>query len=184
MLINRFLFVVAILWGTSISASENLSKAIKDIDANVIFMRHALAPGFGDPENFNINDCSTQRNLSSVGIYQSKVIGQAILSEGIKFDEILSSQWCRCKDTAINLELGNWTEFRGLNSFFEGHANRIETLKLLNEKLDSIKDKKLVLMITHQVVISSVTGKFVDSGGIILYNSRTGKSKHYLIKSL
>ena len=143
MLIHRFLFVITIFWGASIGASEKLGEAIKDIDANVVFMRHALAPGFGDPDNFNINDCSTQRNLSSVGINQSKVIGQAILSEGIKFDEILSSQWCRCKDTAINLELGNWTEFRGLNSFFEGHANRIETLSFLTKNWIPSKIKSL-----------------------------------------
>ena len=38
------------------------------------FIRHAIAPGNGDPENFNILDCSTQ-NLSEEGIKQSKKIG-------------------------------------------------------------------------------------------------------------
>jgi len=78
-----------------------------------------LAPGFGDPENFNLADCNTQRNLDDTGRAQAVKIGIEFKSYGIEFEEILSSQWCRCKDTANLLNLGDWNEFMGLNSFFQ-----------------------------------------------------------------
>jgi len=179
MLINRFLFVITILSGVSISASEKLGEAIKDIDANVIFMRHALAPGYGDPDNFNINDCSTQRNLSASGIEQARRIGMFFRKSNVQFSDILSSQWCRCKDTAENLNIGKWEDFSGLNSFFEEHADRDKTLNLLNKRMKSIPDDGLTLMVTHQVVISAVTGLYAKSGGIVLYNSRTNESMYF-----
>ena len=66
----------------------------------LIFIRHAIAPGNGDPDNFNIKDCSSQRNLDNNGIKQSKKIGLFFKNNKIKIDKVLSSQWCRCKDTA------------------------------------------------------------------------------------
>ena len=104
----KFLLVLTLFWGASINASENLSDAIKEINANVIFMRHALAPGYGDPDNFSINDCSTQRNLSATGVDQARRIGVFFRKSNVQFSDILSSQWCRCKDTAENLNIGKW----------------------------------------------------------------------------
>ena len=56
------------------TASDKIINSLKE-GGKLIFIRHSLAPGSGDPENFNINDCSTQRNLNSIGIEQSKKIG-------------------------------------------------------------------------------------------------------------
>ena len=99
-------------------ASEPLKKALSEISANVVFMRHALAPGFGDPAKFKLNDCSTQRNLDQAGRRQARFIGNYMRNHKIVFDTILSSQWCRCKQTADLLDMGSWEEFTGLNSFF------------------------------------------------------------------
>ena len=66
----------------------------------LIFIRHAKAPGSGDPENFKLNDCSTQRNLNYHGFEQSKKIGLFFKKNNIPIDLVLSSEWCRCKDTA------------------------------------------------------------------------------------
>lgn len=153
-----------------------LSAAIEQIDANVVFMRHALAPGYGDPDHFNIEQCATQRNLSDTGRQQAQDIGLYIKSQGIKFDAILSSQWCRCVDTAIELDLGAWQRFAGLNSFFQDHVDRTETLALLSDRLETVADDELILMVTHQVVISAATGYSTPSGGLVLYNTRTGKA--------
>jgi len=178
----KFLLVLILFWGSAINASENLSDAIKDINANVIFMRHALAPGYGDPDNFSINDCSTQRNLSTSGIDQARRIGIFLRKSNVQFSDILSSQWCRCKDTAENLNIGKWEEFSGLNSFFEEHNDRDKTLDILYQKIDNLPKNKIVLMITHQVVISAVTNIYTSSGGAVLYNSETGKSKMFEFK--
>lgn len=164
-------------------ASEPLKEALTKTSANVVFMRHALAPGFGDPAEFQINDCSTQRNLDEVGRGQATAIGQYLREHKIEFDAILSSQWCRCKQTASLLDLGSWTEFAGLNSFFQGHADRTETLNKLQRKLDSLPDNALVLMITHQVVISAVTEIAPASGGLVVYNAGTGDFQDVQLKT-
>lgn len=135
-----------------------LSDTIDLIDANVLFLRHALAPGFGDPSAFRIDDCATQRNLDEAGRRQSRKLGAYLNGEGIGFDEILSSRWCRCVDTAAEMDIGNFTIFDGLNSFFDGHVDRNATLALLAEKLATLPEDGLVLMVTHQVVISAITG--------------------------
>ena len=180
----KFLLFLTLFWGASINASDNLSDAIKDINANVIFMRHTLAPGYGDPDNFSINDCSTQRNLSAKGIDQARRIGIFFRKSNVQFSDILSSQWCRCKDTAENLNIGNWEEFSGLNSFFEEHADRDNTLNLLYQKINNLPNDKITLMVTHQVVISAVTNIYTQSGGIVLYNSRNKKSKLFNMENI
>ena len=158
-------------------ASEPLKKALSKTSANVVFLRHALAPGFGDPAEFQINDCSTQRNLDRAGERQARFIGKYLREHKIVFDTILSSQWCRCKQTADLLNMGSWQEFTGLNSFFQGHADRTDTLKKLRQKLDNLPADTLVLMITHQVTINAVTKISPASGGFVVYNTRTKVSK-------
>ena len=115
-----------------------LSEAIDVIDANVLFLRHALAPGFGDPAAFRIDDCSTQRNLDAAGRWQSRKLGTYLRDQGIVFDEILSSRWCRCVDTAAEMNVGDFSTFDGLNSFFDGHVDREATLALLADRLGTI----------------------------------------------
>ena len=168
-----------IIYSVSVSAENSLKKEIMDINANLIFIRHALAPGFGDPDNFSINDCSTQRNLSVSGIDQARRIGIFFRKSNVQFSDILSSQWCRCKDTAENLNIGKWEEFSGLNSFFEEHADRDKTLNLLYQKINNLPKDKITLMVTHQVVISAVTNIFTQSGGVVLYNSKTKQSREF-----
>lgn len=154
-----------------------LVEAIEEIDANVLFLRHALAPGFGDPGNFSIDDCSTQRNLDAAGRQQSRRLGAYLRDEGLVFDEILSSRWCRCVDTAAEMGIGDFATFDGLNSFFDGHVDREATLALLAKRLAEFPGDGLVLMVTHQVVISAVTGIPPQSGGFVAYNSRTGEAR-------
>ncbi len=164
-------------------SAEPLKKALSETSANVVFMRHALAPGFGDPMEFQLNDCSTQRNLDQAGQRQARFIGNYMRDHKIVFDTILSSQWCRCKQTADLLDMGSWEEFEGLNSFFQGHADRTDTLKKLQHKLDNLPVDTLVLMITHQVIINAVTNISPTSGGLVVYNARTKVSKNVKLKT-
>ena len=154
-----------------------LEEALRDTSANVIFLRHTLAPGNGDPANFDIDSCDTQRNLSTSGRDQARRLGAYFQSLDIQPDTILSSAWCRCQDTAIEMGLGPHTVFAGLNSFYDGHVDREETLALLRKGLAEIEEDSLVLMVTHQVVITAVTGIFPPSGGVVVFNSRTGVAK-------
>ena len=169
-----FLFVIAL----PLNAEENVEpvkSAIEKIDANIVFMRHAIAPGSGDPINFKIGDCSTQRNLDQAGQLQAQRIGEYMLTNGLDFDEILSSEWCRCGETARLLDLGEWQAFSGLNSFFQSHADKQETLTKLESYLAD-NNHGLSLLVTHQVVIRAITGHSVESGGLVAYNSTTGQA--------
>ena len=168
-------FLTAALLPGSPSRAEPLGEAIAGIDADVLFLRHALAPGFGDPAHFRIDDCTTQRNLDDVGRAQARAIGDYMQENRIAPDVILSSRWCRCQDTAREMAMGPFTTHDGLSSFFEGHVDRETTLTALRERMRAIEDGSLVLMVTHQVVITAITGIAPRSGGMVAYNSRTGE---------
>ena len=153
---------------------------------NVIFLRHALAPGFdakGEPDKFNIDDCSTQRNLNSVGIDQAIELGKIFLETGLKFQKIFSSQWCRCMETARLLKLGKVYPELSLNSGFRGIYKKEISLAKLSKLLDELKNKDgLFMMVTHYGTISAVTGIVVDSGGAVAYNAKTKTFIEVLLK--
>ena len=140
-------------------------------DSQIIFLRHALAPGTGDPSHFQVDDCSTQRNLNEEGRAQAKKLGQEFIAKGLAPTRILSSPWCRCKETAQLLGLGEWDTHFGLSSFYQGHVDRDEVLAALKKELEDLPDGERLLLVTHQVVISAVTGKYLTSGGYIVMNN-------------
>jgi phosphohistidine phosphatase SixA len=136
----------------------------------IIFIRHSLAPGGGDPTGFKINDCKTQRNLNRDGINQSKKIGKLFKKNKVPVDQVLSSQWCRCKDTA-KYAFDEYKEFTALNSTFQTPYNRNET-KQLKELYSFVKNwdgkgKNLVL-VTHYSIITAVTNAVPNSGEIVI----------------
>jgi phosphohistidine phosphatase SixA len=174
----KWIITIVLLLNVALAQAESaLAKVIAETGANVMFMRHALAPGYGDPSHFDVNDCDTQRNLDATGRAQAKSLGKVLKQHQIRFDEIKSSQWCRCQETARLLEVGKVMPFTGLNSFFEEHADREQTLRQLKSYLDALKQDELVLLVTHQVVISAVTGVYAPSGGVVLFNTTTKASK-------
>ena len=135
----------------------------------IIFIRHAIAPGNGDPTDFKINDCSTQRNLSQSGIDQSKLIGLFFKENNIKIDKVFSSEWCRCKDTA-EIAFKNYKTFKALNSFYdpkfvENEKKQIKDLKKFIKEWDSDKN---IIFVTHYVVILSLLNMGVSSGEIVV----------------
>ena len=144
-------------------------------DGTVIFLRHALAPGNGDPKTFDLNDCRTQRNLDETGRQQARAIGKRIAAAKLNLAGIYSSEWCRCLETAQLLDLGAVTPFDGLNSFYQNLAPRDATLAKLTLKLNSLpRDGAPVIMVTHYVTIQAVSNIAVPSGGAVLYDLTTG----------
>ena len=135
----------------------------------LIFIRHAIAPGNGDPDNFNIKDCSTQRNLSKNGINQSKKIGLFFKNNKIKIDKVLSSEWCRCKDTA-KYAFEDFETFDALNSFYDEKfaANEIKQINDLKKYIKKWDSDKNLVFVTHYVVISSILNTGTSSGEIIV----------------
>ena len=179
-ILTGVIFITLLLVSEAFARSE-LEIIKKNISANVIFLRHALAPGVGDPENFIKEDCSTQRNLNNKGRLQARLIGNYLRSTNLKFSQILTSEWCRCIDTAKELNLGQWTTFSGLNSFFQAYEKKDQVMDKLQKKLDSLGYSDLALFVTHQVVISEQTGIVPRSGEMVLYNSITKQKARYMI---
>jgi len=178
-MINRITKIVIFLLLSNQVVAESQNKlrdSILDVNANVLFMRHALAPGFGDPINFAINNCNSQRNLNKRGKAQAQAIGAAIIKSGFRFNQILSSEWCRCRETAELMDLGKWETFSGLNSFFQSYADKAKTLRQLNSRFEEFKEG-VTLLITHQVTISAITGASVSSGEFVAYNTISKEAK-------
>tara|TARA_Y100000741_G_C18053282_1_gene477312 strand:+ start:33 stop:584 length:552 start_codon:yes stop_codon:yes gene_type:complete len=135
----------------------------------IIFIRHAIAPGNGDPKNFDIKDCSTQRNLDKNGIRQSKRIATFFEKNKIEIDEVLSSEWCRCKDTA-KIAFKNFETFDALNSFYDERfaSNKDKQIKDLKNYIKNWNSDKNLVLVTHFVVISSILKTSSSSGEIII----------------
>lgn len=130
-------------------------------------MRHALAPGGGDPANFDITDCSTQRNLDDRGRAQSRRIGAALRARKINFQVILTSQWCRSRETAELLDLGPVTEAPALNSFFQDRSTADAQTRATRQIAQEAPGP--LLMVAHQVNITALTGVFPSSGEIVIF---------------
>lgn len=163
------LFVLfAWFWSGQAQADDDaLWNALRS-PGHVALMRHALAPGTGDPAAFTLGDCSTQRNLSADGRRQAADIGARFRANGIATARVLSSQWCRCLETARALRLGTAGEFPLLNSFFREMDRQAQQTEELRQWLaDQPPDGTLVL-VTHQVNITALTGIFPASGEIVV----------------
>jgi phosphohistidine phosphatase SixA len=139
---------------------------------HVALIRHARAPGFGDPPGFRLADCATQRNLSDEGREQARRIGQAFRDNGVAVDNVLSSEWCRCLETAALLGLGPVERFPALNSFFEMRENRDPQMKILVPWVRDARPEGVFVLVTHQVVISALTGEGAGSGEIVVVRPR------------
>ena len=153
---------------TNVKSDEIVIKHLKK-GGNIVFIRHAIAPGGGDPENFRLDDCSTQRNLDSQGIVQSKKMGLFFQQNNIPIDKVLSSEWCRCKDTA-KFAFKDYETFNALNSFFSSkfEKNKEKQMKDLNKFLNNWESNKNLILITHYVVILESLNKTVSSGEIVV----------------
>lgn len=130
-------------------------------------MRHALAPGTGDPSDFSVEDCGTQRNLSDAGRNQSKRIGARFRENGIKHAQVVASQWCRCLETAKLLDLGQVQALPIINSFFRHYEHRETQTQALRQWLSAKDHHEPVVLVTHQVNIAALTDVYPISGEIV-----------------
>ena len=137
---------------------------------HILMIRHAYAPGTGDPAHFKIGDCATQRNLENRGRIQARAIGDWLRSKGIKDAKIYSSQWCRCLETATLLDFGSVSELSALNSFYELPQNREPNIKSLRSFFANLPNNgELIILVTHFVTILEIAGEGVSSGeGVVL----------------
>jgi phosphohistidine phosphatase SixA len=160
------LTVAVFLGGMGDGYADKLWSALKS-DNHLVLIRHALAPGYSDPDHFDVKDCKTQRNLNNEGRYQSEKIGDLFRSNGINKALVYASQWCRCLDTARLLGLGKVSELPSLNSFFNYfEREKFQTMEM-KRWIKTLPLNNPTVLVSHQVNIAALTGYSPKSGEII-----------------
>lgn len=172
MMIRRIspLLISALLAFFTLPAAANLANSLTD-GQHVLLMRHADAPGYGDPSGYQLDKCSTQRNLGERGKKQATLIGQWLSKKGISTAKVFSSPWCRCLNTAKLLNKGPVVIAPALGSFFDDMSMEKEQTrnleKLIQAQLNE-NPKLPIILVTHHVNIQAYTGKVVNVGDMVL----------------
>ena len=166
----KIIIFLFISFNTTLVANSNddLQNLLSE-GGKLIFIRHAYAPGSGDPDNFDLSNCASQRNLSQEGINQAKNINKFFLKKHMDSNSVLSSEWCRCKQTA-KYAFKDYETKSFLNSFYNQKFshNKKKQMKELNEYIKKWDGKKNLIFITHYVVILELLNLTVASGEIII----------------
>lgn len=163
-----------------VAGADDAADAWKALRAggHVALMRHADAPGaVGDPPGFRVEDCATQRNLSEKGRADAEKIGSRLKGEGIAFEKILSSPWCRCIDTARLLNLGTVET--------EATFGNVVVLKDQRQTLTAGARALIaqwtaggnLLVVTHGANIQALTGTWLASGEIVVVKGGSDRAE-------
>ena len=165
---NYLIILIGIISPVKADLNQNIISELNK-GGKIIFIRHAYAPGGGDPNNFDINDCDTQRNLNDDGRLQSKKIGDFFKKNKILIEKVYSSEWCRCKETA-SIAFRNFETKNFLNSFFSERfaKNRENQVENFNKFINNWDGKQNLIFVTHYVVISEILNYAPASGEIIV----------------
>ena len=180
---NRIIATYLFLLSGLFIAQQALASLANDLQdgQHVLLMRHADAPGYGDPAGYVISQCSSQRNLGDYGKKQAKAIGTWLSSQGIQKADVFSSPWCRCLDTANLLNKGPIKIEPSLSSFFDNMSLEKRQTKELETFIKSElakQSKAPLILVTHHVNIQAYTGKVVGVGDMVLV--RVNKNGEYL----
>lgn len=168
-------FVVALLLG-GVAALPVMAQT-KDallVSGSVVLVRHALAPGVGDPDRFQLNDCTTQRNLSDEGRAQAKRMGAFFRKQSVPVTVVWSSQWCRTRDTADLAFPAQRVDQKAFNSFFGELDDAPAQTSEAKALLDAWRGEGLLVVVTHQVNITALTGVVPASGEAVVLHRQAG----------
>ncbi len=169
---KRWLFLIGLSLGLSAASAapdEAGWKALAKPGAIVLF-RHATAPGGGDPPGFVLSDCSTQRNLDEAGRAQAQRLGERVRARQLKVEAVLSSQWCRTRETAQLAFPGLPQDAPEFNSFFANRDVQAQQTAAARKRLLDWRGSGVLVVVTHQVNITAITGYTPQSGeGVVLH---------------
>lgn len=132
-------------------------------------VRHARAPGTGDPAGFQLGDCTTQRNLSPEGRAEAARLGARFADQGVQVARVLSSRWCRALETA-RLAFGDRVEAEpALDSSFQDRGARAPQTETVRRMIAEWRDREGVLaLVTHQVNVTALTGSSLAEGDVVV----------------
>lgn len=162
-LLRNCVAALSLLSATSLMADSSAWDAVREGRAMVI-LRHAYAPGVGDPANFSVDDCATQRNLNAQGREEADRWGSYLREQGLGSATVHTSRWCRAVDTAEGFKLGKVQRLPELDSFFQDRSQAEEQMRALRRFIAELPASEPVIMVSHQVNITALTGEFPASG--------------------
>lgn len=155
-------------------ATEAEARAALREDGAIALMRHAEAPGVGDPPNWRIDDCASQRNLSAAGRADAAAVGRSLRAGGARIGRVQSSPWCRCLDTARLLELGPVEREPAFRNAYvlEDQAGEIE--RAARRVLAAWKGPGSLLVVSHGENIRALAGVNLASGELVVVRAEGG----------
>ncbi len=173
----RMLIVLALLTPAPAAAQNISSNVFQKLGAGglVVLMRHSqTTPGIGDPPNFQINQCATQRNLNEPGRAQARQLGARLRTNGVKITKVMSSAWCRCVDTAKLVAPSLTVEISDdLGSFWKrGDASIRSASDAVRAQIAAWRGPGILLLVTHQVNILSIVRENLQQGGFAVIQPR------------
>jgi phosphohistidine phosphatase SixA len=168
-MIRMVMALAMLLAAAGAAAADDAARTLLGEGGKIVLMRHALAPGTGDPATFDVADCATQRNLSEDGREQARRIGARFRDWGVRVDAVLSSRWCRSLDTArLAFGADRVEVFPPLDSFFGDRSTEPEQTAAVRERIEGFDGDGVLVMVTHQVNITALTGIFPRSGEAVI----------------
>ena len=167
MSIRCLLIALAVcVWADAARADDRLWSMLRE-GGYVLVLRHAMAPGSGDPANFRLDDCTTQRNLSSDGRGQAMAIGEALRRERIPVGRVLSSRWCRALETA-RLAFGQVQSEPALDQFYTPEERDARTLRVRAIMLDWPAEGTNLVLVTHAPNVAALTNVSAEEGELVV----------------
>lgn len=149
-------------------------------DGDVLIYRHALAPGGGDPPGLKLGDCSTQRNLSEAGRDQARRIGDGLRQRlgALRVAEVWASPWCRTLETARRAFPGlPAREQPAFGSFFQQPEREAQMLGTARTQLAGWRGPGVLVVVTHQVTITGLSGVYPASGEGVAMRWSAGRAE-------
>jgi phosphohistidine phosphatase SixA len=174
MMLNRRMWLRAALLGPVVvggaGARAEVTLAAEGLErlkrgGVVLVMRHAdTGPGTGDPPGFRLDDCSTQRNLVEAGRERARALGSALAAAGVRFETVMSSEWCRCIETAelvFGVMPATWPP---LNYAFATGEELIKARERVKTLAAGWRGPGNLALVTHTPNVSALTGRSAASG--------------------
>jgi len=158
--IQLALFIALMLLGGTADAVDDaaLAWAALSGDGHVALIRHASAPGVGDPSAYKLDDCATQRNLSEQGRAEAAALGARFRMQRVKVGKVVSSQWCRCKQTAELMNIGPVEDAPTFNNAFVLNNVRDELTAGARAVIDAWRGPGTLVVVTHDENIQLMLG--------------------------
>lgn len=168
-MIRIFVFVLCLVFVSPAVATE-AGWALLRNGGQVVLLHHAFAPGTGDPANFDIDNCATQRNLSDRGEHQARRIGALFGARAAPIDHVETSRFCRCRDTAlISFRDQEVIENDALDWLpGETDAEREARLDRVREEILAYSGSGNLVLVTHGEVIQALVGAAAREGEAVI----------------